>query len=165
MVTKRDHGIHLDRTSPQERAKLISYINIKLRSLGLPVYSKEGTGFVQLAADMLESFRQKDRLLPRILPPSDQRIQDFIDRYLADLGLAHVPQLPGNTLVLDRYGMARELSLPPDGHKHVSPTLTSYRVRMVCCTTLRAIVGRPKGSSTLPRAASLFRTTRKQFRN
>jgi len=129
MVTKRDHGIHLDRTSPQERAKLISYINIKLRSLGLPVYSKEGTGFVQLAADMLESFRQKDRLLPRILPPSDQRIQDFIDRYLADLGLAHVPQLPGNTLVLDRYGMARELSLPPDGHKHVSPTLTSYRVR------------------------------------
>jgi hypothetical protein len=129
MVTKRDHGIHLDRTSPQERSKLISYINIKLQSLGLPVYSKEGTGFVQLAADMLESFRQKDRLLPRILPPADQRIQNFIDKYLADLGLARVPQLPANTLVLDRCGMARELSLPPDGHKHISPTLTSYRVR------------------------------------
>ncbi|MCX7774749.1 MAG: hypothetical protein N2067_01440 [Spirochaetaceae bacterium] len=129
MVTKRDHGIKLDRTSPQERARLISYINIKLKSLGLPVYSKEGTGFVQLASDMLESFRQKNRLLPRILPPADQRIQNFIDRYLADLGLARNPQLPANTLVLDRYGMARELSLPPDGHKHVSPTLTSYRVR------------------------------------
>lgn len=129
MVTKRDHGIKLDRTSPQERARLISYINIKLKSLGLPVYSKEGTGFVQLASDMLESFRQKSRLLPRILPPADQRIQNFIDRYLADLGLARIPQIPANTLVLDRYGMARELSLPPDGHKHISPTLTSYRIR------------------------------------
>jgi len=64
-----------------------------------------------------------------VLPPSDQRIQTFIERYLADLGLAHVPQIPANTLVLDRYGMARELSLPPDGHKHTSPTLTSYRIR------------------------------------
>jgi len=129
MVTKRDYGLRLDRTSPQERARLISYINIKLKSLGLPVYSKEGTGFVQLAADMLESFRQKDRLLPRILPPADQRIQNFIDQYLADLGLARIPQIPPNTLVLDHCGMARELSLPPDEHKHASPTLTSYRVR------------------------------------
>ncbi|HPW47559.1 MAG TPA: hypothetical protein PLJ56_07005, partial [Rectinema sp.] len=84
---------------------------------------------MQLAADMLESFRQKNRLLPKILPPADQRIQNFIDQYLADLGLARIPQLPSNTLVLDHYGMARELSLPPDGPKHVSPTLTSYRVR------------------------------------
>ncbi|HOE75824.1 MAG TPA: hypothetical protein PK905_07655 [Rectinema sp.] len=129
MVTKRDHGLRLDRTSPQERARLISYINIKLKSLGLPVYSKEGIGFVQLAADMLESFRQKNRLLPKILPPADQRIQNFIDQYLADLGLARIPQLPSNTLVLDHYGMARELSLPPDGAKHMSPKLTSYRVR------------------------------------
>jgi len=129
MVTKRDHGIHLDRSSSQERSKLISYINIKLKSLGLPLYSKEGTGFVQLAADMLEGFRQKGRLLPRVLAPADQRVQNFIDRYLADLGLARVPQLLSSTLILDRCGMARELSLPPDGHKHISPTLTSYRVR------------------------------------
>ncbi|MDH7484140.1 MAG: hypothetical protein QHH01_05895, partial [Spirochaetales bacterium] len=129
MVTKRDFGLRLNRTSPHERARLISYINLKLASLGLPYYSKDGTAFVQLASDMLESIRQKDRMLPRILPPADQRIQDFIDRFLADLGLAAVPKLPANTLVLDRYGMARELSLPPNGHKHISPTLTSYRVR------------------------------------
>jgi len=78
---------------------------------------------------MLESFRQKNRLLPRLLPPADHRIQNFIDQYLADLGLARIPQLPSNTLVLDHYGMARELSLPPDEPKHMSPTLTSYRVR------------------------------------
>jgi hypothetical protein len=32
-------------------------------------------------------------------------------------------------MVLDRYGMAREISLPPDSHKHISATLSSYRVR------------------------------------
>ena len=129
MAVKRDFGFRLNRLSPQERGKLISYINIKLSSMGLPYYSKEGTGFVELASDMLESFRQKDKLLVGYLSPADQRIQDFLDAYLADLGLASIPQLPSNTLILDRYGMARELSLPPDGHKHVSPTLSSYRVR------------------------------------
>ncbi|MHB9152000.1 MAG: hypothetical protein ACYC2S_05085 [Spirochaetales bacterium] len=129
MAVKRDFGFRLNRLSPQERGKLISYINIKLSSMGLPVYSKEGTGFVELASDMLESFRQKDRLLSGYLPPVDRRIQDFLDSYLADLGLARLPRLPSNTLVLDRYGMAREISLPPGGHKHVSPTLTSYRIR------------------------------------
>jgi hypothetical protein len=108
---------------------LISYINIKLASMGLPVYSKEGTGFVELASDMLESFRQKDRILADYLPPVDRRIQNFLDDYLKDLGFARLPKLPSSTFVLDRYGMARELSLPPDGHKHVSPTLTSYRIR------------------------------------
>lgn len=129
MAVKRDYGFRLDRLAPQERGKLIAYINIKLASMGLPVYSKEGTSFVELASDMLESFRQKDKLLSGYLPPSDKRIQDFLDSYLGDLGLARLPKLPSSTLVLDRYGMAREISLPPDGHKHVSPTLTSYRVR------------------------------------
>ncbi|HEY9054883.1 MAG TPA: hypothetical protein VIO60_08700 [Rectinemataceae bacterium] len=129
MAVKRDLGLKLDRLSPKERARLIAYINIKLASMGLAVYSKEGTGFVELASDMLESFRQKDKLLSGYLPPADRRIQDFLDSYLGDLGLAKTPSLPSSTLVLDRFGMAREISLPPDGHKHVSPTLSSYRVR------------------------------------
>jgi hypothetical protein len=129
MAVKRDFGFRLNRLAPQERGKLISYINIKLASMGLPVYSREGTGFVELASDMLESFRQKDRLLEDYLPPVDSRIQAFLDSYLGDLGLARLPRLPSRTLVLDRYGMAREISIPPDAHKHVSPTLTSYRVR------------------------------------
>ena len=129
MSVKRDFGLRLNRISPQDRGRLIAYINIKLASMGLPVYSHEGTAFVDLASDMLENFRQKNRLLADYLPPADQRIQDFLDDYLGDLGLAHIPRLPSNTLVLDRYGMARELSLPPDAHKHSSPSLTSYRVR------------------------------------
>jgi hypothetical protein len=129
MAVKRDFGLRLNRVSPQERGKLISYINIKLASMGLPVYAREGTGFVELASDMLESFRQKDRMLTGYLPPVDRRIQSFLDSYLGDLGLAKLPALPSSTFVLDRYGMSREISLPPGAHKHVSPTLTSYRIR------------------------------------
>jgi hypothetical protein len=85
MAVKKDFGVRLDRQSPQERAKLISYINIKLASMGLPVYSKEGTGFVDLASDMLENFRLKDQLLSGYLPPVDKRIQSFLDEYLSDV--------------------------------------------------------------------------------
>lgn len=129
MSVKRDFGLRLNRLSPQERGRLIAYINIKLASMGLPVYSREGTSFVDLASDMLATFREKDRLLSSYLPPADQRIQDFLDHYLGDLGLAKIPRLPSDTLVLDRYGMARELSIAPNAHKFVSPTLTSYRIR------------------------------------
>jgi hypothetical protein len=129
MPVKRDFGLYLDRLSPSERGRLIAYINIKLAGLGLPIYSKEGTAFVELASDMLESTREKNRLLANYLPPVDQRIQNFIDSYLADLKLEKTPRIPSNSLVLDRYGMSREISLPPDGQQHISPTITSYRVR------------------------------------
>ena len=129
MSVKRDYGLRLDRRDPEERRRLISYINLKLASLGLPIYEKEGTEFVTLASDMLGTFREKDRLLGGYLPPADQRIQDFLDSYLAGIGMSPLPRLPANTFVLDRYGMARELSFSPDGRRYSSPTLTSYRVR------------------------------------
>lgn len=129
MPVKRDFGLRLDRSSPQERGRLRAYINIKLASLGLPVYSREGTAFVELARELMANYREKDRLLAGYLPPADRRVQGFLDEYLADSGLPEIPRLPSNTLTLDRYGMARELSLPPGASMYSSPTLTSYRVR------------------------------------
>jgi hypothetical protein len=128
MPIKRDFGIGLDRSSERDHGRLVSYIDIKLATLGLPLYVKEGTSLVELASDTLENLREKNRLLGDRLPPSDARIQAFLDDYLADSG-APVPRLPANTFVLDRYGMGRELSLPPDAHEHQSPTLSSWRVR------------------------------------
>jgi hypothetical protein len=113
MSVKRDFGLRLDRRVNAQRGRLVAYTNLKLASLGMPFYSKEGTAFIDLASDMLENFREKDRLLAGYLPPADRRIQDFLDSYLGDQGLASLPRLPSGTLVLDRYGMARELSLPP----------------------------------------------------
>lgn len=129
MAVKRDFGINLDRRSQAERGRLIAYINLKLASLGLPVYSKEGTAFLDLANDMLANYREKNRLLSDYLPPADSRIQAFLDAYLSALSPADRPRLPSGTMVLDRYGMARELSIPPDAHDYKSPTLSSYRIR------------------------------------
>lgn len=128
MPVKRELGIDLDRRSPVVRGRLIAYINLKLSSLGLPVYSKEGTAFLELANDMLANYREKDRLLADYLPPADLRIQNFLDAYLSGLAEGDRPRLPSRTLVLDRYGMARELAMPPDASEYVSPTLSSYRV-------------------------------------
>jgi hypothetical protein len=129
MPVKRDVGIGLDRNSAKDRERLISYINIKLASLGLPLYTREGTAFVDLAGDTLENLREKNRLLGDMLPASDRRIQAFLDSYLEELGSKDIPRLPSDTFILDCYGMGRELSIPPDAHEHVSSTLSSWRVR------------------------------------
>ncbi len=129
MPVKRDFGIALDRLSEREHGRLMAYINLKLAGLGLPVYSREGTAFLDLARDMLANYRERGRLLADYLPPADARIQAFIEAFLEGLPAEDIPRLPSRTLVLDRYGMARELSLPPDAHEYRSPTLSSYRVR------------------------------------
>jgi hypothetical protein len=110
---------------------LVGVLNMKLAALGQP--SCEAPGFddapLEMARDLIRNFREKNRLLDDYLPPADQRIQAFLDAYLADAGLGKVPRLPSNTLVLDRYGLARELSLPPNEAKFQSGILTSYRVK------------------------------------
>ncbi len=58
--------------------------------------------------------------------PADQRIQDFLNDYFGELG--PVP-LPAKTLVLDKAGMARILSLPPDHDEFVCEIIHSYRVK------------------------------------
>lgn len=115
-------------THEHARDRLQLYISLKLASSGQPVSLSGGNGdFLSAAQDLLMSYREKGRLLAGYLCPPDQRIQDFLDDYLADC--PPVPRLPDNTLVLDRPGMARELSLPMDGDTFECAFLTSYRVR------------------------------------
>ena len=71
--------------------------------------------------------REKDRVLASHLCPVDQRIQNFLYDYLD--GSEVTPRLPATTLVLDRPGLARALSLPPDRDEHHSSILASLRVR------------------------------------
>ncbi|HRV29329.1 MAG TPA: hypothetical protein P5522_11165 [Spirochaetia bacterium] len=128
-MPKRDLGLTLDINNPAERGKLITYINLKLSSMGLPIYSKEGTSFLNIANDMIANYREKNRLLGNYLPPCDLRIQEFLDAYFHDLSENERPTIPAQTVTLDRYGMARIMSLPPDAHVYSSPSLTSYRIR------------------------------------
>jgi hypothetical protein len=59
----------------------------------------------------------------------DRRIEGFLNEHLADLGLAEPLRLPGESLVLPRHGIARELSLPAGEDCYVNEYVHSYRVR------------------------------------
>jgi len=113
---------------PDAAEKLLLYINLKLRDLGCPAFPlPSGADFAGLMGGLLALSHEKDRLLSNYLCPVDQRIQNFLYDYLQDA--VEVPRLPARTFVLDRYGLARALSLPPDRDMFATDIVTSYRVR------------------------------------
>jgi hypothetical protein len=113
--------------------QFVTYLNLKLREIGQPgVPAPTGAdSLAPLVDHFLALSREKDRALARHLCPIDQRLQNFLYDHLEagpELG-GDVPRLPATTLVLDRAGLARVLSLPPDTDEHISDILSSYRVR------------------------------------
>ncbi|MEN8167591.1 MAG: hypothetical protein ABFR65_08975 [Pseudomonadota bacterium] len=115
--------------SKKKRKKLQLYINLKLASSGQPTTaSGGGDDFLHTANDLLKSYREKNRLLTDYRCPADRRIQDFLDLYLEE-ACDQVPQLPSMTFVLDRHGVARELSLPLGEDEFHSDIVSSYRVK------------------------------------
>src|SRR5687767_1972641 len=116
------------RAVPASEKKLWQYINLKLAALGLPTARIGDDGeFQEMVHVLLQHQRETERLLANYLCPADWRIQQFLDDYLYETGLA--PKLPGLTFVLDRPGVARAMSLPPDADVFTSDILTSYRVK------------------------------------
>ena len=114
-----------------ERRKLHLYINLKLASCGQPTcISDESAELMDTAQDLLNSYLEKSRQLAgESHYPADQRIQAFLNRYLADLNLEKIPALPTMTFELDRHGVARELSLPMNEDVFLSDIVSSYRVK------------------------------------
>ena len=117
--------------NPQEaRERLQLYINLKLSSSGQPACEQgSDSRFLDVANNLLNSYREQSRLLTGYLCPPDQRIQSFLNDYLADVAEGAVPSLPENTLILDRHGVARELSLPARQDEFKSEYVSSYRIR------------------------------------
>ncbi len=107
---------------------LLLYINLRLRYLDCPTFPlKFDADLADMMTSLVELSREKDRLLANHLCPVDQRIQDFLDQHLD--GGPEAPRLPVRTFVLDRAGLARALSIPPDRDVFRSDIITSYRVR------------------------------------
>ena len=103
-------------------------INLRLALLGLPLAAgADEVSITGLMAPILARQRELSRRLADRLCPTDTRIQNFLNDYLASVGTA--PHLPGRTLVLDQAGLARALSLPAKGDTFTSPLLSSYRLR------------------------------------
>lgn len=124
-------GLGRNNQDPQSvRESLQLYINLKLSSSGQPA-CEEGSdsNFLEVANNLLKSYREKSRLLSGYLCPPDQRIQSYLDAYLADICEGEVPRLPENTLILDRHGVARELSLPVSQNEFKNDYISSYRIR------------------------------------
>ncbi|KAF0170395.1 MAG: hypothetical protein FD161_4642 [Limisphaerales bacterium] len=114
--------------SPLTDPKLVTYINLKLAALGCPTLdTADAAEFHDLTESLLARHRETERLLSDYQAPVDWRIQQFLDEYLHETGVA--VRLPHQTFVLDRHGVARALSLPPDKDEFCSDIVSSYRVR------------------------------------
>ncbi len=108
-------------------AKLAAYINVKLALLGCPpVPDASDAEVTEVASALVARYRETERLLSNYLSPVDQRIQTYLYDYLQDVPVA---KLPLQTLVLDRPGLARMLSLPWGRDEFVSDIVRSYRVK------------------------------------
>src|SRR5688572_21684209 len=109
-------------------AKLVSYINLKLTGLGCPAVPHEmDPEFSEMLGTLLRRSQETARLLSNYLCPADNRIQTFLYDYLQDA--VTVPKVPTRTFALDRPGLARALSLPPDSDDFSSDIIQSYRVK------------------------------------
>src|SRR5271170_2918256 len=108
---------------------LLQYLQLKLAALGQPAAKNSADArFLQIARPLLRNHYEKERLLGKHLCPADARIQSFLDAYLADCCPGGAPHLPASTFILDRAGLARAMSLPPDADCFSSPYLRSYRI-------------------------------------
>lgn len=130
MDIERSLGFYGQDHNPTEhRSRLIRYIKMKLAFMGvMPSTGDEEEGVFDMAQDLIANHQEKRRLLSNHLCPADTRVQNFIDRYLADVDVKHSVRLPSSTFVLDYHGLARELSLPHNGDEFKAPLISSHRV-------------------------------------
>jgi phosphoenolpyruvate carboxykinase (diphosphate) len=127
------HAIGFDpETSPREDEdiNLVEFVNLKLAARGFPTFGDTTDyPFLRLGESLLASFVEKNRLLKDHLCPVDQRIHDFLDSYMGTHagGIGETTFVPSNSLVVERHGLARVLSLPPDSDVFKSDIISSYR--------------------------------------
>jgi hypothetical protein len=118
--------------SADEEERLREFVNLKLAARGHEIVgSEEDYPFLDLGRSLIASFQEKTRLLSDYLCPVDQAIHDYLAKTLGD---PESPALvPAGALVLERHGIGRMLSLPPDQDVFKSSILNSYRVNQGVC--------------------------------
>src|SRR4051794_20976704 len=108
--------------------RLTRQVNLQLIANGMSPVNGAFDGIAE-AQGLLDQFRERGRLLSDQRCPADQRIETFLASYFRDTVIPGPLRLPDQTLVLNRHGLARELSLPENGDEFASELLTSFRVR------------------------------------
>ncbi len=126
---------------------LHTHIQLKLAALGQVIPRTEANEYVlDIARNLVETYKEKSRLLAYHLPPADMRIQAFLERFLAPYPAAPCPRLPSDTFVLDRPGLAKHLSLPAGTEVFRNEYVASYRLRNGVCHNPRNDRRTTKGS-------------------
>src|SRR6187431_1673600 len=106
--------------SPDEENRLREFVNLKLAARGHAIVGNEADyPFLDLGRSLIASFQEKTRLLSDYLCPADSYIDSFLRDYLGKEIIAEVfpntPHLlPVGAFVMERHGISRMLSLPPD---------------------------------------------------
>ncbi len=111
---------------------LFEYVNMRLDAIGEPIFGKaDDYPLLKMAQPLLENYRDFVAVTAGKYCLPDQRVMDFLTSYLSDVMDKHeVPApLPNKTLILDRFGTARILSLPPDKDSYKNAYVESFRVR------------------------------------
>ena len=100
---------------------LKDYINLKLAARGFEVVGdKEDYPFLDMSQSLLDNFKQRVKLLSDYLCPADERIDNFLKIYLKEFPdeLNKMKfTLPMGSLILERHGIARLLSIPHNEEK------------------------------------------------
>jgi hypothetical protein len=115
-----------------DQETLENIISMKLCVQGFEVPTKGPSAeeskenILDLASDLFRVYREQSRLLESHLCPIDQRVQDFLNDALKSTGES--VSLPTKTLCVDRYGLARAMSLPQDGNEFHNVEIDSYRL-------------------------------------
>ncbi len=119
---------------PDRRQQLQSYLAFQLSLAGLtpPADADQARPEAAFPPGMLDTLRQRFRLLRQHQPAIDARIETFLAGYFKGVAGTEADhggplRLPARSLNLDRHGMARELSLPVGGHEFQTRDVASYR--------------------------------------
>lgn len=129
MTVNRTYGIGIDKNEPEvSDKKKIQYINLKLAADGYPTcMSGLKSDFLEMAKPLLNSYNIKSRLLSNKTSPMGQRVQNFLDDYFSDVPGDNSITFPDHPFILDRYGLARMVSIPADGDYFETDIIKSYR--------------------------------------
>ncbi len=136
MDFKTQLGMVDGRSVIPEFADVLPVTQLKLMATGFKPYPESATSqFTELSADLIRKIQMKFRAFKDPLCPTDQRLQDCLDKNFgtgtgnARSGKsARELRLPDHTLHMDFHGLARTLSLPPDSDEFLSAHVKSYRI-------------------------------------
>ncbi|MCB0669466.1 MAG: hypothetical protein KDC80_26760 [Saprospiraceae bacterium] len=139
MTVSRTFGPGIDDADQViDDSKVIQYIYLKLAALGYTDYREgEISQLLDIAKPLLNNYKEKARLLSSHLSPIGSRIQAYLSDFLKDYTTPEKVFLPEHPFLLDRHGLARILSIPPESDRYETDIVKSYR-------TAQGILHNPK---------------------